>query len=42
MKKKKKKGKQVKNEIEKIGTECIYVKADLENLKDCKKIISSN
>ena len=35
-----KKGKQVKKEIEKIGTECIYVKADLENLKDCKKIIS--
>ena len=35
-----KKGKKVKSEIEALGTECIYVKADLENLKDCKKIIS--
>jgi len=34
------KGNKVKKEIEQIGTECIYVKADLENLKDCKKIIS--
>ena len=31
------KGNKVK-EIEQIGTECIYVKADLENLKDCKII----
>ena len=35
-----KKGKQVKAEIESLGTECIFVKADLENLKDCRKIIS--
>ena len=35
-----KKGKQVKAEIESFGTECIFVKADLENLKDCRKIIS--
>ncbi len=35
-----KKGNKVKKEIELIGTECVYVKADLENLKDCKKIIS--
>ena len=34
-----KNGKKVKSEIESLGTECIYVKADLENLKDCKKII---
>ena len=35
-----KNGKKVKSEIESLGTECIYVKADLENLKDCKKIVS--
>ena len=35
-----KKGKQIKEEIELFGTECIYIQADLENLKDCKKIIS--
>ena len=34
------KGNKVKDEISKIGSECIYVKADLENLNDCKKIIS--
>jgi len=34
------KGNKVKDEILKIGSECIYVKADLENLNDCKKIIS--
>ena len=33
-----KKGKKVKSEIEALGTDCIYIKADLENLKDCKKI----
>ena len=33
-------GKKVKDEILKLGSECIYVKADLENLNDCKKIIS--
>ncbi len=35
-----KKGNKVKKEIELIGTKCVYVKADLENLKDCNKIIS--
>ena len=35
-----KNGKKVKSAIESLGTKCIYVKADLENLKDCKKIIS--
>jgi len=35
-----KKGKLVKKQIELLGSECIYVKADLEKLKDCKKIIS--
>jgi len=34
------KGNNVKKEIEKIGTECIYIKADLENLEDCRKIVS--
>ena len=34
-----KNGKKVKSAIESLGTKCIYVKADLENLKDCKKII---
>ena len=35
-----KNGIKVKSEIETFGTKCIFVKADLENLKDCKKIIS--
>ena len=35
-----KNGNKVKAEIEAIGSKCIYVKADLENLKDCKRIIS--
>jgi len=34
------KGEKIKQEIKKIGADCIYVKADLENLKDCRKIIS--
>ena len=34
-------GLKVKDEIEKIGSECIYVKADLSNIDDCKKVISS-
>ena len=34
------KGNKVKDEILKLGSECIYVKADLENLNDCKQIIS--
>ena len=35
-----KNGKKIKAEIESLGTECVYIKADLANLKDCKKIIS--
>ena len=35
-----KNGKLVKKEIKLLGAECIYIKADLEKLKDCKKIIS--
>jgi NAD(P)-dependent dehydrogenase (short-subunit alcohol dehydrogenase family) len=35
-----KKGNKVKDEIQNLGSECIYVKADLENLEDCRKIIS--
>ena len=35
-----KNGIKVKSEIEAFGTKCIFVKADLENFKDCKKIIS--
>lgn len=34
------KGNKVKDKIQNLGSECIYVKADLENLKDCRKIIS--
>ena len=34
------KGQNVKEEIESLGAECIYVKADLSKVEDCKKIIS--
>ncbi len=34
------KGNKVKDEIQNLGSECIYVKADLESLEDCRKIIS--
>ena len=34
------KGNNIKEEINNIGTECIYVQADLENLEDCRKIVS--
>ena len=34
------KGNKVKSEIESMGTECLYVQADLEKLEDCKKIVS--
>ena len=34
------KGVSVKNEIENIGSKCIYVKADLEKEIDCRNIIS--
>jgi len=33
------KGNHVKKEIEEIGSKCIYIKADLENLEDCRKIV---
>ena len=36
-----KNGNKVREEIEDIGTNCIYVKANLENLKDVKKVISN-
>ena len=34
------KGFEVKKEIESIGTKCLFVKADLANVDDCKKIVS--
>ncbi len=34
------KGNKVKDEIQNLGSECFYVKADLESLEDCRKIIS--
>ena len=34
------KGKQVKKEIEELGSKCLYVKADLLNVDDCKNIVS--
>ena len=34
------KGNKVKSEIENLGSKCIYVKADLENLNECRKIVS--
>ncbi len=35
-----KKGNEVKNEIENIGSKCLFVKADLSNVDDCRKIVS--
>ena len=35
------KGVEVKKEIESHGTKCLFVKADLANVDDCKKIVSS-
>ena len=35
------KGFEVKKEIESYGTKCLFVKADLANVDDCKKIVSS-
>ena len=35
------KGLEVKKEIESHGTKCLFVKADLSNVDDCKKIVSS-
>ena len=34
------KGLQIKKEIEELGAECLYVKADLLKVEDCKKIVS--
>ena len=33
------KGIQVKKEIEELGSKCLYVKADLSKVEDCKKIV---
>lgn len=37
---KEKEGLKVKEEIEKIGSECIFVKADLSKEKDCRNIVN--
>ena len=34
------KGNQIKKEIEELGSRCLYVKADLSNVDDCKNIVS--
>jgi NAD(P)-dependent dehydrogenase (short-subunit alcohol dehydrogenase family) len=34
------KGLQIKKEIEELGAECLYVKADLSKVEDCKKIVA--
>ena len=34
-----KKGIQIKKEIEELGSKCLYVKADLSKVEDCKKIV---
>ena len=34
------KGLQIKKEIEELGAECLYVKADLSKVDDCKKIVA--
>jgi len=34
------KGLAVKKEIEQIGSKCLYIKADLANVDDCRKIVS--
>ena len=33
------KGIEIKKEIEELGSECLYVKADLSKVEDCKKIV---
>ena len=38
---KEKEGNNIKEEIEKIGSECIFVKADLFEEKDCRNVIES-
>ena len=34
------KGLQIKKEIEELGAKCLYVKADLSKVEDCKKIVA--
>jgi len=34
------KGIQIKKEIEELGSKCLYVKADLSKVEDCKKIVA--
>ena len=34
------KGNQIKKEIEELGSKCLYVKADLSKVEDCKKIVA--
>ena len=35
------KGNKVKKEIEDLGSKCIYIKADLANVEDCRNIVKS-
>ena len=35
------KGEKVKKDLETIGTECLYIKADLANVDDCRNVIAS-
>jgi len=35
------KGIKIKKEIEDLGSKCIYIKADLANVNDCKKVINA-
>ena len=37
---KEKEGLEIKNDIEKIGSECVFVKADLSKEKDCRHIVT--
>ena len=37
---KEKEGLEIKEEIEKIGSKCIFVKADLSKEKDCRNIVN--
>ena len=37
---KEKEGLEIKGDIEKIGSECIYVKADLSKEEDCRHIVN--
>ena len=34
------KGNEVKKQIESLGSKCLFVKADLSNVDDCRKIVS--